>query len=97
MISILIIFISINAVSANDNITDSLNVNYVKLNTSDADLLGENSVFNATLTSNNNTPLANQTITFSVNGINYTKFTDLNGIASLNINLNDGIYSISTI
>ena len=97
MISILIIFISINAVSANDNITDSLNVNDVKLNTSDADLLGENSVFNATLTSNNSTPLANQTITFSVNGINYTKFTDLNGIASLNINLNDGIYSISTI
>ena len=97
MISILIIFISINAVSASDNVTDLPNVDDVTLSTSDAELLGENSVYNATLTSNNNTPLANQTIVFSVNGINYTKFTDLNGIASLNINLNDGIYSISTI
>ena len=103
IISILMIFISINMVGASDNVTDSPNVvdspnvEDVILNTSDADLLGENLVYNATLTSNNNTPLANQTITFSVNGINYTKLTDLKGIASLNINLNDGIYPISTI
>ena len=68
IISILIIFISINIVSASDNVTESPGVEDVILNTSDADLLGENLVYNATLSSNNNTPLANQTITFSVNG-----------------------------
>jgi parallel beta-helix repeat protein len=54
-------------------------------------------VYNASLNSINNTPLANQTLIFSVNGINYTRTTNLDGIVFLNINLNDGIYSISTI
>ena len=97
MISIFIIFISINVVSASENVTNSPIVENVNLDTSDADLLGQNLVYNATLTSKSNAPLANQTINFSVNGINYTKLTDVNGVASLNINLNDGIYSISTI
>jgi hypothetical protein len=96
MISILIVFISVNVVCASDNITDSPIASDVILNTSDADLFGENQVYNATITSANNAPLANQTVIFSVNGINYTKITDLKGIASLNINLDDGIYSIST-
>lgn len=91
------VFISINVVGASDNITNSPVVSDVILNTSDADLLGENLVYNATITSTNNTPLENQTVIFSVNGMNYTKITDLKGIASLNINLNDGVYSISTI
>lgn len=91
------VFISINVVGASDNVTDSPDVSEVILNTSDADLLGENAVYNATVSSANNAPLSNQTVIFSVNGINYTKITDLNGVASLNINLNDGIYSISTI
>ncbi|MBR0272331.1 MAG: right-handed parallel beta-helix repeat-containing protein [Methanobrevibacter sp.] len=90
---ILIVFISINAVSANDNVTD---VSEVILDTSDADLFGENMVYNATLTSFNNTPLNNQTIIFCINGVNYTRITDVNGSAFLNINLMDGIYPIST-
>ena len=97
VISILIVFISINIVSASDNVTNSPVVSDVKLNTSDAVLMGENLVYNATVTSIDNTPLYNQTIIFSVNEVNYTKITDLNGSAYLNINLNDGIYSISTI
>ena len=90
---ILIVFISVNAVSANENGTD---ISEVILDTSDADLLGDNLVYNATLISSNNTPLNNQTVTFCVNGINYTRITDVNGMAFLNINLNDGIYPIST-
>ena len=85
--------ISINVVSADDNLTD---VSDVVLNTSDADLLGEDLEYNASLKSVDNTPLINQTIIFSVNGINYTRLTNLDGFAFLDINLEDGIYPIST-
>lgn len=89
----MIIFISINVVSAEDNATD---VSNVVLNTSNADLLGDNLEYNASLKSVNNAPLNNQPIIFSVNGVNYTKFTNLDGFAFLDINLEDGIYPIST-
>ena len=42
-------------------------------------------------------PLANQNITFNVNGVFYHKVTDNDGIASLNINLNPGEYIITSI
>ena len=90
------IFIFINVVSANDNVTCDLDLNDVVLDTSDVDLMGENLVYNATLMTKNSTPLSNQEVIFSINGIDYRKITDMNGIAFLNINLNDGIYSIST-
>ena len=90
------IFISINFVSANDNVTSDLDLNNVILDTSDDDLMGENLTYSAMLMSKNNTPLTNQTVFFSVNGIDYTKITDMNGIAFLNITLDDGIYPIST-
>ena len=41
-------------------------------------------------------PMANETIVFSVCGKNYTKVTNENGVASLNINLNPRTYAIST-
>ena len=90
------IFISINFVSANDNVTSDLDLNNVILDTSDDVLMGKNLTYSATLMSKNNTPLTNETVVFSVNGINYTKITDMNGIAFLNITLDDGIYPIST-
>ena len=96
LISILIVFISINFASAADNVTNSPAVSDVILNTSDADLLGDNLVYNATINSHGNASLENQTIIFSVNGINYTKLTNVDGTAFININLNDGIYPIST-
>ena len=96
LISILIVFISVNFVSAADNTTNSPTVSDVILNTSDMDLLGDNLVYNASLNSLNNTPLENQTVIFSVNGVNYTKITDANGTAFLNITLNNGIYAIKT-
>ena len=46
------------------------------------------------LTDSNQIELKNQKIEFAVNDKIYEKFTDENGIAKLNINLNDGIYYI---
>ena len=92
----MIVFISINAVSANENATDVPLVSEVILNTTDADLIGDGLQYNATLNSVNGTPLTNQSLIFSINGINYTRTTNLEGIAFLNINLIDGIYPIST-
>lgn len=40
--------------------------------------------------------VANANVTFSINGINYTKTTDENGTAYLNINLRPGTYNITT-
>lgn len=39
-------------------------------------------------------PLSNQKIIFSLNNVNYTRITDNQGYASLDINLNSGTYSI---
>ncbi len=40
--------------------------------------------------------LANQSVIFEINGQNYTRTSDENGIASMNINLRPGNYSIKT-
>ena len=34
-------------------------------------------------------------VTFTINGVNYTRVTDSEGVARLNINLNPGVYSIT--
>ena len=41
--------------------------------------------------SKNNIVLANKPVVFKINNVNYTKYTDNNGVASININLNGGI------
>lgn len=40
--------------------------------------------------------LANEIVTFTINGISYNRSTDSNGIASLSIGLNPGIYKMVT-
>ena len=47
--------------------------------------------FNVTLRDSNNT-LANKTVAFTINKINYTAVTDENGVSSVNLNLNPGKY-----
>ncbi len=42
------------------------------------------------------TPIANQNVTFNINGVLYTRTSDKNGISNLNINLNPGEYVITT-
>ena len=40
-------------------------------------------------------PLANENVTFNINGVFYTRLTDENGTAKMNINLNPGNYTIT--
>lgn len=50
---------------------------------------------NVKLTQENYLPLSNENIVFHINGVPYTRTTNSNGIASLNINLDPGSYSTS--
>lgn len=53
--------------------------------------------YSLTLTDmNSNTPLANKSVIFSVNEVNYTSITDNDGVVSLNLKLNPGKYQVST-
>ena len=58
---------------------------------------GDGSKFNATVLDGQGKPLANQNLSFNVNGVFYHKTTDENGLASLNINLMKGEYIITSI
>ena len=51
--------------------------------------------YNITLIGGNNKYLSGKTVTFSINGVDYTRTTDENGRVGLNINLNPGSYQIS--
>ena len=51
--------------------------------------------FYVKLVDSKNNPLVNESVIFSINGINYTKYTDENGECSLGLNLNSGSYPIS--
>ena len=51
--------------------------------------------YEVTITDSNGNPLANQTVTITINGIDYTRITNENGTASLAINLNPGIYTVT--
>lgn len=66
-------------------ITENLSMNY-----------RDGSTFNATVLDGQGNPLANQTVTFNVNGVFYNKTSDENGVAKLNINLIAGSYIITS-
>ena len=55
----------------------------------------DGSKFNVTLTDLNAVPMANETVTFNINGLSYNRTTNENGVAGLNINLWPGTYKIS--
>ena len=57
----------------------------------------DGSKFQAKTVDGQGNPLANQTVTFNVNGVFYHKVTGNDGVASLNINLNPGEYIITSI
>lgn len=54
----------------------------------------DGSKFNVTLTDLDLNPMANETITFYINGYGYNRTTNNDGVAGLNINLNPGTYTI---
>ena len=55
------------------------------------------SEFYAKFLNNDGTPLANTNVTFNINGVFYTRTTDTNGTAKLNLNLRPGNYTLTAI
>ena len=51
--------------------------------------------FYATFLGKGATPLANTNVTFNINGVFYTRQTNENGTAKLNINLDPGNYTLT--
>lgn len=111
-ISILILFLAINIVSAEDvnntaadvsnssqtgnEVLHNIEIEYVQLNTSDVSVFSKGESYNATLIYDDGTPVFNKTVIFDINGVKYNKVTDNHGVASLDIRLNQGTYVIST-
>ena len=52
--------------------------------------------FKATILNQQGKPQPNTAVTFNINGVFYTRTTDSNGVASLNVNLIAGKYIITT-
>ena len=71
-------------------VTPKITVNNLNMKYSDG------SKFTAKLTDINDNPLSGVNVSFKVNGASYTRATNNEGIASLNINLNPGDYNILT-
>ena len=57
---------------------------------------GDGSKLNVTLVDVNNNPMANAEVVIVVNGVNYYRTTDSNGVAYLNFNLGEGTYVVSS-
>ena len=57
---------------------------------------GESAPFEATVVDGQGKPLANTEVSFNINGVFYTRNTDSNGVAKLNINLQAGEYIITS-
>ena len=58
---------------------------------------GDTTPYSVTLTNSNGDLLTNYTISLTIHGVTYTRNTDSNGIARLNINLHEGTYIISSV
>ena len=56
---------------------------------------GSGSSFEVILTDANGNPIANQKVIITVNGDEYVKITNSKGVASLTINLGNGVYNVS--
>lgn len=68
----------------------------VILSAEDLDMVyKDGSSFNVTLTDLDSNPLANETITFNLNGVDYNRTTDANGTARIKINLFPNSYKIT--
>ena len=53
---------------------------------------GSSDRFIVKVTDKKDNPLFNQSVEINLNGVSYTRFTDKNGIAGMNINFNPGVY-----
>ena len=57
---------------------------------------GTSTPYTVRLLDGNGNSYANQVITFNINGVLYTRTTNSDGVASLNINLHAGKYIITS-
>ena len=78
------------SIGNNVNVLPTLETKDLSMNFQDG------SKFNATVLDSQGKPLANQTVTFNVNGVFYERTSNDNGVASLNINLMSGEYIITS-
>ena len=84
-----------SGISLNESDIKSISQDDYSLETMDLSMYYKNgSRYEVTLTQDNN-PLANASVIINIAGVNYTRVTDSNGVASLAINLNPGMYQIS--
>ena len=84
------------AISSSSEINDS-NIKQSVLSANDVELYYKNGTsFKAVLSDDEGSLLANQKIIFTINDVNYTRTTNNDGAASIAINLNSGIYNISS-
>ncbi|MBE6504111.1 MAG: hypothetical protein E7Z73_00005, partial [Methanobrevibacter millerae] len=82
--------------SSSSEINDS-NIKQSVLSANDVELYYKNGTsFKAVLSDDEGSLLANQKIIFTINDVNYTRTTNNDGAASIAINLNSGIYNISS-
>ncbi len=67
------------------------------MNATDLEMIyKDGSTFNVTVVDGQGNPLANAAVTFNINGIFYTRYTNSEGLANLNINLMAGEYIITS-
>lgn len=80
-----------NSTSANIKISDTVSSNDI------VKRYKNNTQYYAKFLDTSGRPLANQDVSFNINGIFYTRTTDNSGVAKLNINLIPGDYTITAI
>ncbi len=57
---------------------------------------GGNERFNVTLLDSNSNPISNESVTIKINGVNYNRITNSNGVASIALNLRPGEYPVTS-
>ena len=92
----------ISSVSAadleNKTISTESNTHNIQIESQDVEMYYKDGTrFKTQIYDENNYPLKNTTVTYSINGMNYSRQTNENGGSSIAINLNSGKYSITTI
>ncbi len=81
----------VNEIQTRSNQMNSVLIAY------DVCLFYKNGRYSVYLKDESDNPLSNERIIITINGVSYTRITDSNGHASLNINLNPGNYSVNAL
>ena len=78
-------------------ITENTPLNDVDISTDDVEMFYKDGTrFSAEINDENENPMVNETLTFTLNGIDYTRQTNANGQTSIPLNLNSGKYIVTT-